>query len=306
MDVLSDVIARSRTGPATPAIGDRYAPWSTTVEEPRAIGFHVVLSGRAWLSRFGADPILLETGDVALVLTGTHTIGDRPRTDDLIPSGAVHATEAAAATPHDETVRRQESERTTMMCGSYAFDAIAINPLLGALPEVLHVNRAAASHEPGLASVVQLLVAEAERDRPGAQSIIDQLTDLIFVYAIRAWTRGRCVTQRDWFTALDDPALTKALSAMHARPEAGWTVESLASVAGLSRAAFSKRFGDRVGTSPMAYLTSWRMRIAAEMLRDGDHGIAKISAAVGYTNEFSFSRAFKRETGSAPTHFRAS
>jgi len=107
-----------------------------------------------------------------------------------------------------------------------------------------------------------------------------------------------------WLAALRDPSLSRALSALHARPAHPWTAEELAKEACLSRSAFAERFTDTVGAPPMSYLTRWRMVLAGQRLRESTDTIAQVAAAVGYESEFTFSRAFRREMGCAPGIWR--
>jgi AraC-like DNA-binding protein len=72
----------------------------------------------------------------------------------------------------------------------------------------------------------------------------------------------------------------------------------------MPRATFSRRFAALTGQSPMAYVTAWRMALAARMLRDEPATLHQIAQRVGYESEFAFARAFKRTTGQAPGHYR--
>jgi AraC-like DNA-binding protein len=95
------------------------------------------------------------------------------------------------------------------------------------------------------------------------------------------------------------------MSTMHDEPARPWTVADLARTAGLSRAAFARRFTELVGEPPLAYLTRWRMDLAAQRLRTLDESVAHVARAVGYTSEYAFSRAFHRSRGAPPARYRA-
>jgi AraC-like DNA-binding protein len=124
------------------------------------------------------------------------------------------------------------------------------------------------------------------------------------VYLVRAWYDERPVADTGWSAALADPAVAQALSAIHGHPERPWTVQSLAALAGLSRAPFARRFTETVGSPPLAYLTWWRMTTAARLLRESDRPLRAVAARTGYVSEFAFARAFKREFGVAPGRYR--
>lgn len=123
------------------------------------------------------------------------------------------------------------------------------------------------------------------------------------VYLLRAWARASDCGG-GWLGALSDPVLSAPLQELHERPEAPWTVASLAGAAGVSRAVFARRFTERMGEPPMAYLRRWRMGLAAELLAGRDVTLAEVAEQVGYTSEFAFSRAFKRVIGEAPGQWR--
>ena len=134
--------------------------------------------------------------------------------------------------------------------------------------------------------------------------MLARLSELLFVEAVREHLDRLPQTGTGWLAALRDPALARALSAIHARVGEPWTVDALAAEARLSRSAFAERFTEVLGVPPLTYLTRWRMQVAARRLRDSHHGIAAIAADLGYESEASFSRAFKREMGAAPGRYR--
>ncbi|BCJ47045.1 hypothetical protein GCM10010168_34350 [Actinoplanes ianthinogenes] len=187
------------------------------------------------------------------------------------------------------------------MCGAYRLRRAQAHPLLSGLPEVVHVP----AGDPALDAAVALLAAELAGGGPGAAAVIPALLDTLLLYIVRAWLRadaGRTAT--GWAAALADPALAAALHAVHADPAHPWTVQELGAVAGLSRAAFARRFTTVVGQPPLAYLTWWRMTLARRLLTGGDLPLRAVAARSGYANEFAFAKAFKREAGIAPGHYR--
>jgi transcriptional regulator GlxA family with amidase domain len=140
----------------------------------------------------------------------------------------------------------------------------------------------------------------------GSAGIVPALIDSLLLYIRRAWVDERPARAAGWAGALTDPSIAPVLAAMHADPAEGWTVESLAARAGLSRAAFAKRFHTLVGVPPLAYLTHWRMTTAARLLRESDSSLAAVAARTGYGSEFAFAKAFKRAYGQAPGGYRRS
>ena len=56
---------------------------------------------------------------------------------------------------------------------------------------------------------------------------------------------------------------------------------------------------------PLTHLTWWRMTLAAGLLQSANHSLSEIATRVGYSNEYAFSKAFRRELGTAPSRYRA-
>jgi AraC-like DNA-binding protein len=149
-----------------------------------------------------------------------------------------------------------------------------------------------------------MLADELVTDGPGHQTLLDRLLDLLLVGALRAHLADPAAARPGWHRALDDPPVAAALARLHDDPAHPWTVAALAAEAGLSRAAFARRFAAAVGQPPLGYLTHWRMRLAEERLRDPGTTLAAVAREVGYGSEFAFSAAFKRERGVAPAVWR--
>ncbi|GAA2632439.1 hypothetical protein GCM10010411_83410 [Actinomadura fulvescens] len=192
-----------------------------------------------------------------------------------------------------------------MLCGAYSLDQARAHPLFAELPEVMHLPARVGRH-PSLQGAIELLGRELDRETPlGGDAALPALLDLLLLYIVRAWYDDRPGdTATGWAAALRDPAVAAALRGIHEQSERLWTVQSPAGHAGLSRAAFARRFTDLVGSPPLAYLTWWRMTMAARLLCDTDLPLRAVAARTGYTSEFAFARAFKREFGAAPGRYR--
>jgi len=145
---------------------------------------------------------------------------------------------------------------------------------------------------------------EMSSGQPGAATIVSRLADILFVQAIRAHVAARGADAKGWLRALSDQQIGKALSLIHERPNAPWSVETLADEVAMSRSAFAARFSELVEEPPLTYLTRWRMQRASKLLRTSDDTIATVASKVGYDAEAAFSKAFKRWMGSAPGAFR--
>jgi AraC-like DNA-binding protein len=304
VDVLSDAIAATRLGRPHSSRTQRRAPWAVRFAPYAGAGFHVVLQGSCWLLPEGAEPVALEEGDVVFLPHGLgHGLADAPAT----------APAESGSTPLDGALPDQEvppDGRTVLLCGGYLLDQARPHPLWGELPDVFHVPARAGGHG-SLRLALNLLGEELARPQPGADAALPALLDALLLYLLRAWLEQQAADRAaggpgagGWAAALTDPAVTAALRAIHREEARPWTVESLGREAGLSRAAFARRFLALVGQPPLAYLTWWRMTRAAQLLRDSSATVGAIAHEVGYTSEFAFARAFKRSLGTAPGAYR--
>jgi AraC-like DNA-binding protein len=226
----------------------------------------MVMQGSCWLIPRRSDPIPLSVGDVVLLYGNQgHGLADSPDT----PLSEI-------AGPGEPQLIEGPGPRTTLLCGVYEFEQDWSHPMLDALPEVVHVPARLGRH-PRLRATVDLLTAELEERGPGTNAVAP---------------------------ALLDTELAATLGAIHDAPEREWTVEALASHAGMSRATFARRFTAGVGEPPLAYLTRWRMITAARRLRESDAPLSVIAKQVGYGSEYAFAKAFKRVHGTAPGQYR--
>ncbi|MEU3354548.1 AraC family transcriptional regulator [Streptomyces sp. NPDC037389] len=301
MDVLSDVIAAIRTGRPHSSRTVKRAPWGVRFPASDGAGFHVMLQGSAWLlPPGGADPVRLGAGDVVFLAHGYgHGLADRPETplEDarLEPDGSWPVLRHHGPVHGDDTL---------MLCGAYQLNKARAHPLLTDLPPFIHLPARVGAHD-RLRSAIDLLGAELADPQPGSDAIVPALLDTLLLYLLRTWwLTERPEGPTGWAGALSDPAVTAALQAIHGDPARPWTVEELGARAGLSRAAFARRFTALVGQPPLAYLTWWRMTTAGRLLRKTDTPLRTVAEQSGYTSEFAFAKAFKREYGVAPGQYR--
>ena len=303
MDVLADVLAALRAGTPVAAHTEAHAPWGLRFEHITGAAFHVVLQGTSWLTPLpGAaafEPVELGPGDVVLLGRGVpHAMTSAPGT----PLTDFRPTRPSPATPFGRVSLPGPGARATVVCGAYRLRRHRPHPLLRDLPEVLHLPAEPGRH-PGLRAMVQLLGDELAAHPPGAAVVAPSLVDALLVYMLRAWL-SETAGAPGWSGALADPVTARALAAIHGDPARAWTVEQLGAAAGLSRAAFARRFTSMVGEPPLTYLTRWRLTTAARLLRESDRPIAQVAAAVGYGSAFAFAKAFRREYATTPGSYR--
>ena len=300
MDILADVFAATRFGEATTVQFRPRRPWGVHYDAEGRAGFHAVLRGSCWVVfEDERAAVRLEAGDMLLVPHGWgHGLAGAPETP-LMPfrewcNGAKVAPVPPSSGP-DETL---------IMCGGYPLETEAPHPLLALLPQVIHIPRRAYAQANDVAAILRLLELESKGERLGAAAIRSRLFDALFMYAIRHWVESRPDEARTWVEAMHDPTIGHAVALIHRRPHEEWTVDSLAHEVALSRAAFSRRFTSTIGEPPLTYLTRWRMSMASRLLRETSQTLARIAATVGYQSEHAFSKAFRRERGVPPGHYR--
>ncbi|GAA0485095.1 AraC family transcriptional regulator [Streptomyces sp. NPDC046215] len=306
MDILTEAVGSMRTGQPVSVRTEGRAPWGLRLPPVAGAGFHVVLYGTCWLlpledSPPHLQPVPLSPGDVVFLRDGGgHILADHPST----PAEDEQPGQIRPGSPIGTVTVGGDGPRTSLLCGNYHLDQGRPHPLVRQLPEVIHLPTRHGRH-PELSAAVQLLGAEVENPRLGSSGIVPALIDSLLLYILRAWLDDQpAAAAEGWAAALGDTAVAPALAAIHGDPSAQWTVESLADRAGLSRAAFARRFTALVGEPPMAYLTRWRMTTAARLLRESDDPLATVAARTGYGSEFAFAKAFKREYGLAPGGYR--
>jgi AraC-like DNA-binding protein len=300
MDVLSDVLIALRTGRPSAARSSSHAPWGVRFQRGPAAGCHVVLEGGCWLLSDHGAPRRLGAGDVLFTPHGDgHALADHPDSPLVDFDPSPHDT-----APLDEMRIDGAGPVTELLCAYYWFDPDRPHPLLAELPAMVHVPARIGQH-PSLRAAVELLGREVAEPRPGTEAAVPALIDMLLLYVLRAWLDEQPDGQSGWATALRDPAITAALRQIHRHPEKPWTVADLAAVAGLSRAAFAKRFTTIIGQPPLAYLTWWRMTTAARLLRETGDPLRTVAARCGYASEYAFGKAFKRAYDTAPGSYRS-
>jgi AraC-like DNA-binding protein len=294
MDILSDAVRLLRLHASVFLHSTFCEHWAVDVSAFKTATFHVIAGGECWLHLPDrADPAPLKAGDLV-----------------ICPRNAPHVVSNDVAFPDDAVPRNQptsdriderdriEGPSTALICGYFEFSQQRWNPLLDALPDYVVIPT---EHESGsgLDSLISYMVHETALGNPGSDAVIDRLSDVLFIQAVRAFLKQQH-QQSGYLAALVDPRLGKALSAFHQAIGDDWSVQKLADAAGMSRSAFADAFTDLVGMTPMQYVTGWRMQYAYDQLLTTPQSVAQIAETCGYMSESSFSKAFKKQFDVGP------
>src|SRR3954447_5802017 len=276
-------------------------PWGIRLSSTPGAAFHAITAGTCWLRLAGSAPLQLMPGDVVLLPTGSahdmvSTPGGRTRAYDRVAKEEL-------MTPDGDLLIAGPGAVTRFICAAYDYDHEVAHPLLSLLPPIVHIPADAPGDAGPIQSTLRLLAGELGGRFPGSRSVVSRLTDVLFVHVLREWLE-RDSGSACWLRALRDPEIAQVIAVMHARPAEPWTLASLAQSVNLSRATLARRFTELVGEPPLAYLTRWRMDLAARRLRETTEPVHVIAHGVGYTSEFAFSRAFTRMRGEAPGRYR--
>jgi AraC-like DNA-binding protein len=313
MDALSDLLATVRLNggiffdvhangawvaetPPGPALVDRMFPGAEHV-----IPYHVITRGTCWGGVIGETQVRLSAGDVIAFPHGDqHVLSSTPGMRQP-PDLAMYRRPTDGQLPFTLAMGNTDGAAAHFVCGFMACDVQPFNPLLSALPRVIRVSDVAGG---ALNAFVNFAVAESNEPRPGGESVLGRLSELMFVDVVRRYLQTLAPDRTGWLAGLRDPFVGRALTAMHRAPSRAWTLDTLAREVGLSRSALAERFTHLVGQPAMQYLTNWRMQLAANHLRRGVESVAAVAERVGYESEAAFSRAFKKVVGTPPGQWR--
>jgi AraC-like DNA-binding protein len=298
MDPLSDILALLR--PRTVESYGLVSGGAWALDFPRAyqgIKFGAVARGGCWLKVKGAGaPLQLREGDCYLLTGKPYWLGSNP----ALPGADARVVFADLTA---RVARYGESEETFLVGGRLTFDESHAVLLTGTLPPVINIP-AHSEEAPVVRWTLDQLARELDEMRPGGALVAEHLGHILFVHVLRAHISREGAVTPGWLSGLNDPRIGRALRAIHAQPAARWTLELLASEAGMSRTAFALHFKSLVGWSPLDYLVRWRVRLAARALSSDRARLAEVARSVGYDSESAFSAAFKRIMGCAPKHYQ--
>ena len=268
----------------------------------RLVLFHIVARGSCWVTSTDGVRHVAAEGDVIVLPYGDrHTIGG------VSPADVVPINSLLDPLPwaHMPLLRHGGGgEPTELVCGYLYSEDPLFDPRLRALPPVFVVRLPDGAGAGWVKASVTYALEQSVPSNASGNALSLRLPELVLIEVLRTHLASAPAAERGWLAALRDPVLAPALSLLHGDPGRRWTVAELASGAAVSRSVLDDRFRQVLGRSPIRYLTEWRMHLAAELLATSDLGVAAVARHVGYDSEEAFSRAFKREHGLSPSHWR--
>jgi AraC-like DNA-binding protein len=298
VDPLSEVLSLLKPHSYITGGFDAGGAWALTLDDLAGrIKCYAVIKGTCWLAIQGIDePVRLQPGDCFVLPSGrTVRIGSdlgvtpKPASEVLDPDRG------------GEIVTYNGGGDVFLVGSRFEVNSRHAEVLLRTLPPLMRVKTS--GDRARLRWSIELMMEELREAQPGSSLVAQQLAHMMLVQALRLYLSERSHDDVGWFAALADPQLGAALGAMHADPAFPWTVQALAARVGMSRSTFAERFRERVEETPIAYLTRWRMMLAAEKLVHGGDTLARIAGSLGYESEHAFNTAFKRVMGISPRRY---
>ncbi|MGD7653585.1 MAG: AraC family transcriptional regulator [Verrucomicrobiales bacterium] len=298
VDPLGEALHSMRMSGTFYARSELSEPWGMDLPAmPGCLLFHVVTDGECWVESPKIGRKKLKTGDFALIPHGRgHCLKSGPKAEvvDLFDQ------------PREMVSPRYElmkfgggGKECRLICGAVRVEDPAALGLIEALPEMILMRTDTPGNE-WLIGMIRLMIAEAREMRPGGDTVITRVSDILVVQAIRHWLEHDSLARTGWLGALRDAQVGKAIALVHRYPTRPWSVRDLAESVGLSRSAFASRFMELVGEPPMRYVRQWRFRVAVNWLRETDQSLAEMAEKLDYQSEAAFNRAFKTFTGKTP------
>jgi AraC-like DNA-binding protein len=307
MDAIAGLLDGPRARGAFLLRSSMDPPWALRIEDEAPLTVVAMVRGDAWIVA-GAEPVHLRTGDVAIVLGPDHyTVADGPGT---APQVVIGPDQSCTTISGDDvgpmsdlgtrTWGNSPDGEDVLLTGTYLLETEISRRLLAALPPLLVLR-----DEDWGSPLIPLMADEIVKADPGQEAVLDRLLDVLLIAVLRAWFARPEADAPGWYRAHGDPIVGSALRLMQAEPARPWTVASLASEVGVSRAALARRFHELVGEPPMTFLTGWRLALAADLLLEPGATVGSVADQVGYGSAFALSTAFKRVRGISPAQHRA-
>jgi AraC-like DNA-binding protein len=316
MDAFSEILSGVKLSGAVFFSAEFSAPWGFSAPASKVIAeqvapsaahlvlYHLLIDGTGFVAMDGGQSVVLEPGDVVIFPHGDpHSMSSGKATRPPFPNYGISSKIKA----RDLSPLRAGGggALSKFVCGYMTCDPHLSRPILNGLPPVFKVNVRADSAGTWLESSIRHLVEEAVSGRVGSEAMLAKLSEALFVDTLRRYVDSLPEQQNGWLAGARDPVVGRSLALLHGRVAHPWTIADLADEVGISRSALVERFSRYLSEPPMAYLTRWRLQLAAQSLQKTSRGVADIATDIGYQSEAAFSRAFRREFGQPPGRYRS-
>jgi len=278
------------------------APWGVEVPaKDKVARFHIVIRGQCWLQVGDDQGIHMSNGDLVVIPHGaSHTLADSASSP---VKSLAEVLDEVSYTGQGPLVYGGGGAGCCLVCGEFSFDDLGNHPLLENLPRTLCVPGSSSYNTQWLDSAIGFIAHEAAKLEPGANAIIDRLSEIILIQVIRA-TLEATSEPIPFLSTFTDPRLNQVMSAIHTNPAEDWSVERLGKLVGMSRSSFSNRFTETAGMTPLQYVIFVRLQRASRLLSESVLPLIRVAEEIGYQSEAAFSQAFKKQYGLRPGEFR--
>ena len=316
MDALSDVLKVSRLTGGVFLHAEFFAPWCVATKvspeycspalgpTPHVIPYHYVVEGALRIRVGGDDGPLLALGPGEIVMIPHNDLHIMGSDLDLTPVPGRQIMQLPARGQLWAMRHGGDGPRTRVVCGFLGCADRESNPVLASLPSILKLTLDEGSAAEWIRSTLRFAAEEVAAGRPGSDTVLEKVSELLFIEAVRRYAERLPPEQTGWLAGLRDPHVSRALALIHGDVAHPWTVDELGREAGVSRSVLAERFTRLLGMPPIHYLARWRMQAAMQALLTTSASVAEVADRIGYESEAAFSRAFKKATGTAPATWR--
>lgn len=307
MDLLSDILSHMKLEGTLYFRTSFTGKWGVKVPAYGKVArFHFAHRGRCMVKiERSNDTIALEQGDLLIVPRGAaHKLysdaGSESCAAELDTVLQDSGFEGTGTLVYGEPGNDHE---TQLICGHFSFTDSINHPLIEQLPASILLRNYGEISGAWMEQTLRVIGKEAGTEEIGSSIISLKLSEIIFVQALRAYL-SESDNVAPGLKGFADKRIAKSLQAIHLNPDNNWTLEELASVAGMSRTAYTGLFGKLMNMTPLKYVTQWRMQVAREKLLESNSAIITIAEATGYQSEAAFSRVFKKYFDQTPAAYR--
>lgn len=305
MDALSQICEDLHISRADYIYLHGHGQWHAGVESPHIL-FYLMIEGECCLVLDDGKPVLLQQGNLLMLGKGRpHALHSSSGDAALLMPAYPLAPQFNGHCDNPVMLGDGTALQCRLLCFQCQVDQDMARPLLTALPKVILIEQQLQNHvNIWVEYVLQFLTLEAQTPKPGHDTLVNRLAELILVECLRYHIEHLSEDSESWLMAFKDPALFRVMNAIHSRLHYNWSVSELAEIAHMSRSVFAERFSQKIGMPPLTYIAHHRLRVAAYMLRQTSLNCASISEKLGFSSENSFCLAFKKHYGLTPSAYR--